>query len=187
MRVIGIDPGIVTMGYGVVDEKNRCLFYVASGSITTVAKQPFPKRLKKIYDELLAVFQAQKPSAVAVENTFVAKNFQSALKLGQARGIALLAAEQYGVPVYECTPTEVKLAVVGYGAARKDQVAGMVGRLLDLKSPPDSHHAADALAVAICYLHSARIRELTNRSAATHRLQTAERRSAAYRRRDSPL
>jgi crossover junction endodeoxyribonuclease RuvC len=162
MRVIGIDPGTVTTGYGVVDEENRRLVYVASGSITTVAKQPLPKRLKKIYDELLAVFETQKPSAVAVENTFVAKNFQSALKLGQARGIALLAAEQYGVPVYDCTPTEVKLAVVGYGAARKDQVEVMVGRLLNLKSSPDSHHAADALAVAICYLHSAKIRELTN-------------------------
>lgn len=163
MRVIGIDPGTVTTGYGVVDEENRRLVYVASGSITTVAKQPLPQRLKKIYDELMAVFQAQKPSAVAVENTFVSKNYQTALKLGQARGIALLAAEQYGVPVYECTPTEVKLAVVGYGAARKDQVGGMVGRLLDLKSLPDSEHASDALAVAICYLHSAKIRELTNR------------------------
>jgi len=162
MRVIGIDPGTVTTGYGVVDEESRRLFYVASGSITTVAKQPLPKRLKKIYDELMAVFQTHQPSAVAIENTFLAKNFQSALKLGQARGIALLAAEQYGVPVYDCTPTEVKLAVVGYGAARKDQVEAMVGRLLDLKSPPDSEHASDALAVAICHLHSARIRELTN-------------------------
>ncbi|MBI3994460.1 MAG: crossover junction endodeoxyribonuclease RuvC [Nitrospirae bacterium] len=166
MRVIGIDPGTVTTGYGVVDEESRRLVYVASGSISTVAKQPLPKRLKKIYDELMAVFQAHQPSAVAVENTFVAKNFQSALKLGQARGIALLAAEQYGVPVYDCTPTEVKLAVVGYGAARKDQVEVMVGRLLNLKTPPDSHHAADALAVAICFIHSARIRELTSRPAA---------------------
>jgi crossover junction endodeoxyribonuclease RuvC len=171
MRVIGIDPGIVTTGYGVVDEVNHRLIYVASGSISTAAKQPFPKRLKKIYDELLAVFQAMKPAAVAVENTFVAKNFQSGLKLGQARGIALLAAEQCGVPVFECMPTEVKLAVVGYGAARKDQVEVMVGRLLGMKSPPDSHHAADALAVAICYLHSARIRELTDRSAEDHSMQ----------------
>ncbi|MBI3610359.1 MAG: crossover junction endodeoxyribonuclease RuvC [Nitrospirae bacterium] len=160
MRVIGIDPGTVTTGYGVVDEENHRLSYVASGSITTVSKQPLPKRLKKIYDELLTVFRSQKPSAVVVENTFVSKNFQSALKLGQARGIALLAAEQYGVPVYECTPTEVKLAVVGYGAARKDQVESMVGRLLNLKVAPDSDHAADALAVAICYLHSAKIRAL---------------------------
>ncbi len=166
MRVIGIDPGIVTTGYGVVDEENHRLIYVASGSISTVAKQPLPKRLKKIYDELMAVFETQKPAAVAVENTFLAKNFQSAMKLGQARGIALLAAEQYGVPVYDCTPTEVKQAVVGYGAARKDQVEVMVGRLLNLKISPDSNHAADALAVAICYLHSAKIRDLTNRSAA---------------------
>jgi crossover junction endodeoxyribonuclease RuvC len=160
MRVIGIDPGTLTTGYGVVDEAARRLVYVASGSITTVAKQPLPARLKKIYDELLAVFDLHRPAAIVVENTFVAKNAQSALKLGQARGIALLAAEQSGLPVYECTPTEVKLAVVGYGAARKDQVESMVGRLLSLKTSPDSHHAADALAVAICYIHSAKIRAL---------------------------
>jgi len=168
MRVIGIDPGIVTTGYGVVDEENHRLIYVASGSISPAAKDPLPKRLKKIYDELSAVFLAMKPAAAAVEDTFVAKNFQSGLKLGQARGIALLAAEQYGVPVFDTTPTEVKQAVVGYGAARKDQVEVMVGRLLGLKSPIDSHHAADALAVAICYLHSARIRELTKRAGAEH-------------------
>jgi crossover junction endodeoxyribonuclease RuvC len=161
MRVIGIDPGTLTTGYGVVEERNRQPVYVASGSIRTVAKQTIPKRLKKIFDELLLVFQTHEPDAVVIENTFVAKNVQSALKLGQARGIALLAAEQQGRPIWECTPTEVKLAVVGYGAARKDQVEAMVCRLLNLKTSPDSHHAADALAVAICYLHSAKIRALT--------------------------
>jgi len=162
MRVIGIDPGTVTTGYGVVDEEDHRLLYVASGSITPPARQPLPKRLKKIYDELVVVFRTQNPTAVVVENTFVSKHFQSALKLGQAHGIALLAAETCGLPVHECMPTEVKLAVVGYGAARKDQVESMVGRLLNLKTPPDSHHAADALAVAICYLHSAKIRALAN-------------------------
>jgi crossover junction endodeoxyribonuclease RuvC len=166
MRVIGVDPGTVTTGYGVVDEEDRRLSYVASGSITTVARQSLPKRLKKIYDELVALIRTQNPTAVVVENTFVSKNYQSALKLGQAHGVALLAAETCGLPVYECMPTEVKLAVVGYGAARKDQVESMVGRLLNLKTPPDSHHAADALAVAICYLHSAKIRALTHLSPA---------------------
>lgn len=162
IRVVGIDPGTVTTGYGVVDEADHRLAYVASGSIKTLAGQPLPKRLKKIYDELRAVFRLQKPSAVVVENTFVHKNVQSALRLGQAHGIALLAAEEFGVPVYECTPAEVKQAVVGHGAARKDQVEAMVGRLLNLKTPPDSHHAADALAVAIWYIHSAKIRTLTS-------------------------
>lgn len=162
MRVIGIDPGTVTTGYGVVDEERDRLSYVASGSITTSPRQSLPKRLKKIYDELMAVLRTQNPTAAVVEKTFVSKHFQSALKLGQAHGIALLAAEACGLPVYECMPTEVKLAVVGYGAARKDQVESMVGRLLNLKTPPDSHHAADALAVAICYLHSAKIRALPN-------------------------
>ena len=160
MRVIGIDPGTVTTGYGVVEEAGRRLIYIASGSITTSAAQPLSRRLKKIHDELTAALAAHRPAAMAVEDTFVAKNFQSALKLGQARGIALLAGEQFGLPVFECTPTEVKLAVVGYGAARKDQVENMVVRLLNLAAPPDSHHAADALAVAICHLHSAKIKAL---------------------------
>jgi crossover junction endodeoxyribonuclease RuvC len=171
MRVIGIDPGTVTTGYGVVDGEDHRLSYVASGSITPAARQSLPKRLKKIYDELVVVFRSQNPTAVVVENTFVSKHFQSALKLGQAHGIALLAAEACGLPVYECMPTEVKLAVVGYGAARKDQVESMVGRLLNLKTPPDSHHAADALAVAICYLHSAKFRALTTMAVGNHRVQ----------------
>jgi len=162
MRVIGIDPGTVTTGYGVVEENNRRLVCIASGSITTAARQSLPKRLKKIYDELMDLFRLHAPDAVAIENTFVAKNARSALKLGQAHGIALLAAEQRHHPIHECTPTEVKLAVVGYGAARKEQVEGMVRRLLNLNTSPDSHHAADALAVAICYLHSARIRALSH-------------------------
>lgn len=162
MRVVGIDPGSISTGYGVVVQQNQRLFYVASGTISTVAREPLPRRLKKIYDELLKVLQIYKPSAVVVENTFVAKNNQSALKLGQARGVALLAAEQCGLPLYESTPTEIKLAVVGYGRAQKDQVKTMVCRLLNLKTPPDSEHAADALAVAICHIHTAKIRALSS-------------------------
>ena len=160
-RVIGIDPGSVTTGYGVVDERGRELVYVASGTIRTNPKEPLPGRLKKIYDELLFLFRTHQPSEVAIEDTFVSNNVQSALKLGQARGMALLAAEQDNTAVYEYTPTQVKKSVVGYGAARKDQVGGMVSRLLNLKVAPESHDAADALAVAICHLHSVKIRTLS--------------------------
>ena len=160
-RVIGIDPGSVTTGYGVVDERGRDLVYVCSGTIRTNPKEPLPGRLKLIYDELLRLFRTHQPSEAAIEDTFVSKNVQSALKLGQARGMALLAAEQDHTAVYEYTPTQVKLSVVGYGAARKDQVGGMVSRLLNLKAAPESHDAADALAVAICHLHSRKIRTLS--------------------------
>jgi crossover junction endodeoxyribonuclease RuvC len=162
MRVLGIDPGTVVTGYGVIDEEDQRLFYVASGGINTTSKLSVSKRLKKIFDGLTVVIEDYQPQAVVVENTFVAKNMQTALKLGQARGVALLAAEHAGLPVFEYTPTQVKLAVTGYGAASKIQVQGMVHKLLKLNRIPDSHHAADALAAAICHLHSAKIRELTS-------------------------
>lgn len=185
MRVIGVDPGTVTTGYGVVDESAAGrLSYVASGAITTPSGAALSKRLKKIYDELMTVFQTHRPSAVVIEDTFLAKNFQAALKLGQARGVALLAAEMCGVPVFEYTPTQVKMAVVGYGTAKKDQVQQMVARLLsqlsglpclagrrggdrpDVSNTRDgsrsavgtSHHEADALACAICHLHSVKMK-----------------------------
>ncbi len=178
MRVIGVDPGTVITGYGVVDESTAGrLSYVASGAIATPSGAALSKRLKKIYDELMIVFQTHRPSAVVIEDTFLAKNFQAALKLGQARGVALLAAEMCGVPVFEYTPTQVKMAVVGYGAAKKDQVQQMVARLLSQLSGlqgdrPDgsntrdgsrsavspSHHEADALACAICHLHSMKVK-----------------------------
>jgi len=163
MRVIGVDPGTVITGYGVVDESTAGrLSYVASGAIATPSGAALSRRLKKIYDELMTVFQTHCPSAVVIEDTFLAKNFQAALKLGQARGVALLAAEMCGVPVFEYTPTQVKMAVVGYGAAKKDQVQQMVVRLFSqppgLVADRSSHHAADALACAICHLHSMKVK-----------------------------
>jgi crossover junction endodeoxyribonuclease RuvC len=160
MRVIGIDPGTMVTGYGVIDEEDARLFHVASGSITTSSKLPISRRLRKIYEDLMIVLRQYRPGALAVEDTFVAKNPQAALKLGQARGVALLAAEMLDLPVLEYTPAQVKQAVVGHGAATKEQVQGMVVRLLNLKAEPDSHHASDALAVAICHLHSAKMREM---------------------------
>lgn len=166
MRVIGIDPGTAATGYGVVEQSpDKKLTYIASGVITPPVKAVLPRRLKVIYDELIRIFERERPAAVVVEDTFMAKNPQAALKLGQARGIVLLAAEQYGAPTYEYSATQVKSAVVGYGGARKEQVQEMVVRLLEggggISSKPAALHASDALACAICHFHSVRLPTLS--------------------------
>ncbi len=160
MRVLGIDPGTLTSGYGIVTEENHKLFYVASGGISPSAKQPFPKRLKKIYEELEKIIEKYRPHVVVVEDLFVSKNIKSALKLGHARGVAILAAMNAGLPVFEYAPLEVKQAVVGHGKAEKKQVQLMVKTLLDLQKAPHPADAADALAAAICHIHSSRLREI---------------------------
>ncbi|HUL01565.1 MAG TPA: crossover junction endodeoxyribonuclease RuvC [Nitrospirota bacterium] len=160
MRVLGVDPGTITSGYGVVAEEDHKLFHVVSGGISPSAKQPFPTRLKRIYEELIKVIEQYRPHVIVVEDLFVSKNIKSALKLGHARGVALLAAVNSGLPVYEYTPLEVKLAVVGNGKAEKKQVQFMVKTLLDLQKVPHPTDAADALAAAICHIHSSRLREM---------------------------
>jgi crossover junction endodeoxyribonuclease RuvC len=160
MRVLGIDPGTLTSGYGIVAEEDHKLFHVASGGISPSAKQPFPKRLKKIYEELVKVIDQYKPHVIVVEDLFVSKNIKSALKLGHARGVAILAAMNAGLPVFEYTPLEVKQAVVGNGKAEKKQVQLMVKALLELPKAPHPADAADALAAAICHIHSSRLREI---------------------------
>jgi crossover junction endodeoxyribonuclease RuvC len=164
MRVLGVDPGTLTSGYGIVAEEDHKLFYVVSGGISPSAKQPFPKRLKKIYEELSKIIDSYKPHVVVVENLFVSKNIQSALKLGHARGVAILAAMNAGLPVFEYAPLEVKLAVVGHGKAEKKQVQIMVKTLLDLPKVPHPADAADALAAAICHIHSSRLKEILKNS-----------------------
>jgi len=159
MRVLGVDPGTLTSGYGIVAEEDHKLFHVASGGISPSAKQPFPKRLKKIYEELEKIIEKYRPHAVVVEDLFVSKNMKSALKLGHARGVAILAAMNAGVPVFEYAPLEVKQAVVGNGKAEKKQVQLMVKMLLELPKAPHPADAADALAAAICHIHSSRLRE----------------------------
>jgi crossover junction endodeoxyribonuclease RuvC len=166
MRVMGIDPGTLTSGYGIVAEEDHKLFHVVSGGITPSAKQPFPTRLKKIYEELEKIIDKHKPHVVVVEDLFVSKNIKSALKLGHARGIAILAAMNAGLPVFEYAPLEVKQAVVGYGKAEKKQVQLMVKALLDLPKIPHPADAADALAAAICHIHSSRLREILKNPAA---------------------
>ncbi len=160
MRVLGIDPGTLTTGYGIVEEEDHKLFHVVSGGISPSAKQPFPQRLKKIYEELEKIIVKHRPRIVVVEDLFVSKNIQSALKLGHARGVAILAAMNAGLPVFEYAPLEVKQAVVGHGKAEKKQVQLMVKALLDLPKVPHPADAADALAAAICHIHSSRLREI---------------------------
>jgi crossover junction endodeoxyribonuclease RuvC len=159
MRVLGIDPGTVTSGYGVVDEEGNSIFYVDSGGIATSSRLVFHERLKKIYEGLEQIIYTHRPDIVAVENVFFAKNVQSALKLGHARGVALLAAANLKLPIFEYSPLEIKQAVVGFGGADKAQVQQMVKTLLNLKSMPKPHDASDALAAAICHIHSARMKE----------------------------
>ena len=151
---MGIDPGSNCTGCGVIEEINNELKVIYWGSIKIKARQSFPKRLKFIYDELVAIIQNFNPDEVAVEDMFFATNVKSALKLGQTRGIAILSAVNEGKPVAEYSPLEVKQSVVGYGRAEKQQVQEMVTAILKLKEKPEPFDASDALAVAICHIHS---------------------------------
>lgn len=160
MRVLGIDPGTLTSGYGIVSEEDHKLFHVVSGGISPSAKQPFPNRLRKIYEEITKIIGKYKPQVAVVEDLFVSNNVKAALKLGHARGVAILAAVNAGIPVFEYAPAEVKQAVVGNGKADKKQVQMMVKALLELPKAPHPADAADALAAAICHVHSSRMREM---------------------------
>jgi crossover junction endodeoxyribonuclease RuvC len=155
VRIFGIDPGSERTGYGCVETDGRRHHLVACGAITALAGDAFPQRLEKIHRELSVLLSTLQPDCVAIENLFHANNVRSALKLGHARGVAMLAAVEAGCPVVEYTPAEIKRAVVGYGGAEKHQVQQMIKLLLGLARPPSPHDAADALAVAICHLHSA--------------------------------
>ncbi len=159
MRVFGVDCGTEFTGYGVVDSDDHAqtprLDHRAHGAIHLSKKHTAPVRLLQIYTELTALFTLHQPEIVAIEDVFFAANAKSALKLGQVRGVALLAAATCGLPVAEYAPLSIKSAVVGYGLAQKEQVQFMVTRLLSLDRPPDSPDAADALAIAICHIHTA--------------------------------
>jgi crossover junction endodeoxyribonuclease RuvC len=154
VRVFGIDPGSERTGYGCVETDGRRHRLVTYGAIAASAGDSFPARLARIHRELLARLSECQPELVVVENVFYAANARSALKLGHARGVAILAAVEAGCEVREYTPAEVKRAVVGYGRADKRQVQQMIKLLLGLEKVPTPHDAADALAVAICHVHS---------------------------------
>jgi crossover junction endodeoxyribonuclease RuvC len=154
VRVFGIDPGCDRTGYGCVETDGSHHRIVVCGAITTPALASFPDKLHQIHTRLTLLLAECQPQSVAIENLFHSVNVRSALKLGHARGVAMLAAVAAGVPVFEYTPAEIKRAVVGYGRAEKPQVQHMVKLLLGLATVPSPHDAADALAVAICHVHT---------------------------------
>ena len=161
MIVLGIDPGIATTGYGVVkDSPDGRLFEIDHGVILTDSKTPLPLRLKIIHEELTLLIERHKPQAISVEELFFNKNASSALIVGQARGVAILTGILAELDLSEYTPIQVKESVVGYGRAKKFQVQQMVKTLLGLVDIPKPDDAADALAVAICHLHSYKMRRI---------------------------
>ncbi len=158
MLALGIDPGTATTGYGLVQDQDGSLVVVDYGVILTASSLDMPERLLEIYRELTKIILLHRPESSAVEKLFFQKNVRTAMSVGQARGVILLALAEARLPVYEYTPLEVKQAVAGYGGADKNQVQQMVRALLGLKEVPQPDDAADALAVAICHLHSNRWR-----------------------------
>jgi crossover junction endodeoxyribonuclease RuvC len=164
MRVFGIDCGTEITGFGVVelDERGRepRLVCCALGAVRLARTKSLPERLDQVFGELSAEIERWKPDMVAIEEVFYSVNAKSALKLGQVRGVALLAAARLGIAVAEYAPLTIKSSVVGYGLAKKEQVQFMVARLLGLSELPQPADAADALAVAICHLHTAQTRAI---------------------------
>jgi crossover junction endodeoxyribonuclease RuvC len=158
--ILGIDPGTAITGYGLVREDDAELDLVGCGVIATPSGQSLPERLQTIYQGLSQVIREHQPDAAAVEELFFSRNVRTALSVGHARGVALLALADAGLPVYEYKPLEVKQAVAGYGGADKQQVQEMVRMLLHLDRVPQPDDAADAVAVAVCHIHSARMAAL---------------------------
>lgn len=151
MRVFGIDPGYAIAGCGVVDCARGKYALVDYGAITTPAGEEMGRRLQTIYDQLTVALEKYRPDAVAMEQLFATHNQTTVMGVAQARGVILLCCQQHGLPVYEYTPMQVKMAVVGYGVAEKRQVMEMTKRLLNLREVPKPDDAADALALALCH------------------------------------
>lgn len=153
MLALGIDPGTATTGYGLIEQRSDSRLQVVDfGVIRTSSQLEMPERLRRLHDELGEVIRLHRPETSAVEKLFFQRNVSSAISVGQARGVALLALAEAEVPVGEYSPREIKLAVVGYGDASKRQIQEMVQRLLGMEERPSPDDAADALAVAICHL-----------------------------------
>lgn len=152
---LGIDPGIAIVGFAVVAARGSELSMVACNVITTTAGTPLPQRLQVIYKQLSEVIATYQPHEAAMEELFFAKNARTAITVGQARGVAMLALANGGLSIAEYTPLQVKQAVTGYGGAKKEQIGEMVRILLHLKAVPRPDDAADAAAIAICHLHTA--------------------------------
>ncbi|SHE48929.1 Holliday junction endonuclease RuvC [Caldanaerobius fijiensis DSM 17918] len=154
MIVMGIDPGLATLGYGIVNYEYNHFNVIEYGAIITPSDMCLADRLREIYDEMGDLIDKYRPDAFAIEELFFNKNAKTAIVIGEARGVAIVAAAKKNVEVYEYTPLQVKQAVVGYGRAEKLQVQLMVKALLNLREVPKPDDVADALAVAICHCHS---------------------------------
>ncbi|MDR1101905.1 MAG: crossover junction endodeoxyribonuclease RuvC [Clostridiales bacterium] len=155
MRILGIDPGIAIVGFGVVDYTGGKFHVADYGQVTSPAKMPVPARLKLVFDDISYVIEKYKPDEVAIEELFFNTNQKTAINVAMARGVLIVAAQNAGLSLSEYTPLQVKQAVVGYGRAEKEQVQQMVKLILGLNEVPKPDDAADALALAICHAHSA--------------------------------
>lgn len=159
MKILGIDPGYAIMGYGIVEKTGNKFKVCDYGAITTEAGTPMNERLEYLYDSLREIIEEQKPDVAAIEELFFNTNAKTAIMVGQARGVAILACVKGGIEIEEYTPLQIKQALVGYGRAEKKQVQMMVKTILNLKAVPKPDDTADALAAAICHGHSADTRK----------------------------
>jgi crossover junction endodeoxyribonuclease RuvC len=160
MRILGIDPGTVIMGYGVIEAGDDSITLLDSGALVTKERSPIGERLSFIYRRLLEIISRYQPDAAAIEQPFMAKNVRSALAVGRAQAIAILAAAGQGIPTFEYTPAQVKQRVTNYGASNKEQVQEMVRLQLNLAEVPQPSDVADALAVALCHLQETHLESL---------------------------
>lgn len=159
MRIMGIDPGFATLGYGIIEKKGNHFSVCGYGAVTTAPGIPMPDRLKQIYCELMEIIAEYEPDAASIEELFFNTNITTAIQVAQARGVAILACANSGVSIAEYTPLQIKLGLVGYGRAEKKQVQQMVKTILNLKEVPKPDDTADALAAAICHGHSSGYQE----------------------------
>ena len=155
MRILGIDPGIAIVGFGLIESDRGNMRMLQYGAVTTEAGLPLAKRLVQIEDDMRALIRQLQPDEIAIEELFFSKNITTGIAVAHGRGVVLCTAERLGIPIFEYTPMQVKQAVVGYGLAEKRQVMDMTRRLLKLKAVPKPDDAADALAIAICHARSA--------------------------------
>ncbi len=162
MRILGIDPGTITMGYGVIECQDDEVVLVGYGALNAPQRSPIGERLRYLYDKLLEVIASNQPDVLAVEQPFVAKNVQSALAVGKAQAVAILAAAGNRIPTFEYTPAQIKQRVANYGTSSKEQIQQMVALQLGLSQVPEPSDAADALAVALCHMHQIRLNNLLN-------------------------
>ncbi len=163
MRILGIDPGTVAMGYGVIESSDGETVLVDYGVLNTPARSPIGERLSYLYHNLLEIIAKYQPDVLAIEQPFVAKNVKSALAIGRAQAIAILTAANRNIPAYEYTPAQIKQRVTSYGASSKEQVQEMVRLQLGLDRAPEPHDASDALAVALCHLSETHVDNLLSK------------------------